>query len=405
MQENSGKGKDMRYVKLLVALCLLVSLCLPSRAMDLDSAACLLMDAKSGRILYEKDADEPRAIASLTKIMTLVLILEEMALGKISPDDVVVASPYANSMTGTRIWLEPYEKMTLGELVYSVAVGSANDAAVALAEHIAGTEADFVLKMNQRALELGLTSTSFGNSTGLPAKYTAQPDWPNYSTAKDMARLCQHAITVPGFLEYVSTYHYSVREGRKPQIELWNLNKILERTVGGKTYGYIGVDGIKTGTTTEAGYCIGATALRDNLRLIAVILGADNEEQRTEEATALFDYGFRNFQAQLVTEKEAFRLPVKVPLSATYQVEAVLGEDFYVAVPKGAREQLEVEAVLIEGLAAPLEKGEAVGYLVCRCEGVELGRAPLLTSSRVKKGSILHIAYYVLRDMLVNLLE
>jgi len=394
----------MRHLTLVLLCALLVVVCVPVGALDLKSPAAVLMDARSGRILYAHNAEEPRAIASLTKIMTLVLVLEDVAAGVVNLDELVVASPYASSMTGTRIWLEPYEKMTVKELIYSVAVGSANDGAVALAEHLAGSEAEFAQRMNQRALELGLTNTSFANVTGLPAEYTAQ-EATNYSTALDLAKLCRHALSVPGLLEALSTYHYSVREGRKPQIELYNLNKLLERTVGGKTYGYSGVDGFKTGTTTKAGYCIAVTALRDNLRLIAVVLGAESEDQRLQEASSLLDYGFRNFQAQLVTAKGDFRLPVSVPLSATDQVDAVLGADFYVTLPKGDTGQVEMEVVIHEDLVAPLDQGQVIGYLVCKRDGEELARAELLASDPVERGNILHITYYTLRNMLTNLFQ
>lgn len=232
--------------------------------LKLASKAAVLMDAASGQVLYALNPDEPLPPASVTKIMTLMLALEAVHEGRISMADVVVASERAASMGGSQIWLEPGERMTLRELLYAIAVGSANDASVAVAEALAGSEEAFVEMMNRRAQALGMKHTRFANATGLPPQETGDPG-PHVASAYDLALLSRQAAQTPGLLEMVSTWEYTMRRDGIQKPVLYNFNRLLKR--------YPGVDGIKTGMTSEAGYCIAVTAVRDNLRLIAVTLG------------------------------------------------------------------------------------------------------------------------------------
>ena len=229
-----------------MARCLAALLCLavctgPAAALEPTGRAAYLMDPYSGRVFLEKDSQEPLPVASISKLMTLVLILEAVDRGELALTDLVTASPFAASKRGSRIWLEAGEQLPLGELVYAIAVGSANDAAVAVAEYMAGSEEQFVELMNQRAKELGLTASTFVNCTGLPEE--GKP--PNLMSARDAALLARHALQVPLLMDYVSTYEYTMRADSTKIPVLWNANKLLSR--------YYGVGGKKTGFSSGAG--------------------------------------------------------------------------------------------------------------------------------------------------------
>ena len=258
-----------------LALLLVVIGVLPAMAQELDvsATAAILMEYSSGDIIYEKNSHQPLPMASITKVMTMVIALEQIRDGLLGWDDVVTASEYAKSMGGSQIWLETGEQMSVKDLLYAIAVGSANDAAVAIAEHIAGSEANFAAMMNQRAKELGMDNTVFSNASGLPPRVLGLGDAEHHSSAYDLALLSRHALTVPNFLELVSTYEYTMRQDSSREPHLYSYNTMLDRVLGsGRRYGYAGLDGIKTGMTSDAGYCLAATAQRDNLRLISVVL-------------------------------------------------------------------------------------------------------------------------------------
>ena len=248
----------MRYPMLvrLAAVALITAVCsfvCAAAELDLSAKAALLMEAHSGRILYAENIDEPLPVASISKLMTLILVLEAVDTGMIALNDLVTASEYAASMGGSQVWLEKGEQLTLEELLYAVAVGSGNDASVAVAEYLAGSESAFVALMNQKAAELGLTNTEYSNASGLPPSLLGSSGR-QVMSARDVAVLCRYALNVPRLLDFVSTYEYTMRADTTRKPVLWNYNKLLRR--------YQGVDGFKTGYTTEAGHCIAATAVR-----------------------------------------------------------------------------------------------------------------------------------------------
>ena len=247
---------------------------------DLPCKAAILVDEDSGTVLYEKNADERRPIASITKVMTLLLTFEALEAGKIQLTDIVPISEHAYSMGGSQIWLEPGEQMTLEELLKAICISSANDAAVAVAEFVGGSEGVFVQAMNDRAAELGMRSTHFENACGLDA--------PNHlSTARDVAAMSREMLLHhKEIANYCTIWMDSLRNG---QTQLVNTNKLLKS--------YTGTTGLKTGTTNGAGVCISASAERDGLRLIAVVLGSDSGKERFAAATTLLDYGFANFES------------------------------------------------------------------------------------------------------------
>ena len=314
-------------------------------SLSLNCRAAILVEQESGRVLYEKNADEQVPIASITKVMTLLLTFEAIHDGRLTMDTLVPVSEHAYHMGGSQIWLEPGEQFTLDEMVRAICVSSANDAAVAVAELVGGSEPAFVEQMNARAAQLGMEHTTFHNACGLD---TAG----HLSTARDVAVMSREILnTCPEVLHYSGIWTDSLRNG---QTQLVNTNKLLKR--------YSGITGLKTGTTSGAGVCISASATRDGLHLIAVILGAPSSADRFNAATTLLDYGFSVYEAAPLPalENQPLNLAVQgsaagsVPLDWSALPETVLLE-------KGGAASLRTELTLPEALEAPVQKGQAVG--------------------------------------------
>lgn len=379
-----------RHVALALGLALMWAAAVSSAAAApaVRAPSAILLESAGGGVLWEKDADRPLPIASLTKIMTMTLVLEALRDGKVSLDDVVTGSALARSMGGTQIWLEEGEQMSFRDMLYAVAVGSANDCAVALAEYVAGSVDEFVRLMNQRAAQLGMTHTRFANPTGLDA-----PD--NYSTARDLALLSRYAVTLPLFLELSSTWDYYVRKGTPKEVWLTTFNKLLKQ--------YPGYDGIKTGFTDTARYCLAATAKRDGLRLIAVVLGAPTAKDRTADIRALLDYGFRSYEAVKVLPGGSAVASVEVLKGAQDKVDAVVAEDVYVVVPRGERSRWQKEVVLRRPVVAPVKKGQVVGALVLTQEGKKVAEVPLISAAEVPRGNVVKIFLQTTRQLLRSL--
>lgn len=381
-------------------LCLLIAGMGFAQELNVSAPSAVLMEATSGRVLYQKEPHRRQPVASLVKIMTLTLALEELASGRLRMEDPIVASPYASSMGGSQIWWEAGEHMPLKDALYAIAVGSANDASVALAEFMTGSEDAFVQRMNERASQLGLQDTHFVNSNGLPTKKGE-----HYSTAQDIANLSRHALAVPLLMELVSTYHYVIRPRRKNEVVLWNYNRMLDRTMSetGRSYGYPGLDGIKTGSTTEAGYCLAATAERADLRLISVVLGAESSAKREEDIRTLLDYGFRTYRAEVIAQKDEILGEAKVRRGKTEQVPIVAAQSLKVAVPRAAGGRIERQLLLEKDLIAPLAKQQIIGTLIALYEGEELGRIDLVAGEDVPRGSLWQIIRGTGRDLLHSL--
>lgn len=365
-----------------------------SNDLELDAKSALLMDACSGRILYAMNIDEPFPMASLTKIMTLVLALEAVEQGVVALDDLVSTSAYAASRGGTQVWLEVGEQLPLKEMLYAVAVGSANDAAVAVAEYLASSEAAFVQKMNQRAKELGLTNTRYINSNGLPISGTTSGE--QYMTARDVAVLSRYAITVPLFMDFVSTYEYTMRAETTKKPQLWNFNKLLRR--------YAGVDGIKTGFTTEAGYCSSVTAKRDSLRLIAVVLGCSSEAKREADLTKLLDYGFRKYTDYLLYAEDSVVASLDIRKGDPGVVDVVVLEDFFVAIERGQESSITTEVVYPDNLRLPIVQGTSIGQINAYLDNQFIGSAPIGPSTTIEQASLLDLVSRISNNMINVLL-
>ncbi len=321
--------------------------------LNLNCRAAMLVEQTTGTVLYEMNADQQMPIASITKVMTLLLTFEAVHDGRLTMDTPVPVSEHAYHMGGSQIWLEPGEQFTLDEMIKAICVSSANDAAVAVAELVGGSEPAFVERMNARAAELGMSSTTFHNACGLDTEG-------HLSTARDVAVMsCQILNTCPEVLHYTGIWTDTLRGGAT---QLVNTNKLLRR--------YNGITGLKTGTTGGAGVCISASAARDGLQLIAVVLGAPSSKDRFEAATTLLDYGFGAWQAAPLPAMENRPLQLQVTGSAEDSVPldyAALPETLLL--PKEGAAQLTAELDLPQMLEAPVEQGQAVGSVrICSGE-------------------------------------
>ena len=313
--------------------------------LTLNCRAVCLIDQDTGTVLYEKNADQQMPIASITKVMTLLLTFEAIHDGRLTLDTLVPVSEHAYHMGGSQIWLEPGEQFTLDEMIKAICVSSANDAAVAVAELVGGSEQGFVQMMNDRAAELGMTNTTFHNACGLDTEG-------HLSTARDVAIMSRQILTTcPEVLHYTGIWTDTLRGGAT---QLVNTNKLLRR--------YNGITGLKTGTTGGAGVCISASATRDGLNLIAVVLGAPSSKDRFEAATTLLDYGFVAWRAAPLPAMEDRPLLIKVKGSAEETVPleySALPES--ILMPKESAAELTAQLTLPDELDAPVQQGQAVG--------------------------------------------
>lgn len=346
--------------------------------LEIQAESAILMDSLSGKILYEKNSHARLAPASITKIMTLTLVFEALENGRLTLDDQVQAGPEAVKWGGTQIWLEEGETFSVRELVLAVAVGSANDASVALAEYIAGSHGTFVKMMNNKARELGMKDTQFINAHGLPTPG-------HYTSAYDIAILSRHLVNnYPAVLEYTKVWIDYLREDRgEKKTQLVNTNKLLKR--------YEGLDGLKTGYTSEAGHCLAATAQRGDTRFISVVLKAPSSERRFYESALLLNYGFANFETVPVAAKGAVISTLTVEKGDLRQVHLVTPEPFGVTVPKGKGQDLKREIKLTSRAVAPINKGQQLGEIVLTLDGEEVGRSPLVSREEVRRSTIFEL--------------
>lgn len=342
---------------------------------DVGVEAAILVDADTGQVLFEKNADKKLPPASITKIMTLLLAMEEVEKGTVSLEDEVTISRFAESMGGSQIFLAAGTRVKMGDLLKAVTIASANDASVAVAETIAGTYSNFVSRMNKRAQELGMKNTHFVNSTGLPTK-----GGEHYSTARDISIMARELVKYPQILEWASIWvDYLQLPNRKAM--LVNTNKLIKD--------YPGMDGLKTGHTDAAGFCLAATARRDNMRLISVIMNANSEREREEVTARLLDYGFNTFSKELVIKKGAQVQNIEVPGGKKTVTVAEAANDLYVLVKRGTKSSLTKKVIIKEDLKAPVKKGEILGKEVVLQDEKVLGEVNLIASEDIEKAGLL----------------
>ena len=315
----------------------------------LTSPSAILCEASTGQVIFEKNADERRPVASVNKVMTILLTLEAVDEGRVSLEDQVTVSPRAASMGGSQAFLDAGERYKLSELLKTVIVASANDSAVALAEHLAGTEESFVRLMNTRAEELGLTNTHYVNCTGLPAQE-------HYTTARDVAKLSAQLDLHPIYYRYSTIWMDEIKHRGGRVTSLTNTNRLIRF--------YPGCDGYKTGSTNEARYCVSATAKKEGMRLIAVVLGTPAGQTRFDEARAMLEYGFAN--VQLVTpiaQGQALDMTVPVRLGGRDEVSVLSGGTCSLLERRGEKNALSLEAALVEKVNAPVYAGDVLGEI------------------------------------------
>lgn len=357
--------KKLRLRALSLAAAALLLPAFPAQGADLEVTApsAVLMEASTGQVLFEKDPHAVRSCASITKVMTLCLVFEAIDSGRLSLDQTLTASAHAASMGGSDIWLEEGEAMSVDDLLKATVIMSANDAAVVLAEAVSGSEDAFVERMNQKAQELGMNDTVFKNCNGLDEEG-------HVTSAYDVALMSRELIRHEKIFDYTLTWMDSVRGG---ETQLVNTNKLIRS--------YQGITGLKTGTTGQAGSCITATAEREGLSLIAVVLGADSTDHRFQDAAALLDYGFGGWR---VTEPEAPVLdPVPVAQGMAPTVEVQAGESPSILLEAAETGQVETEVVLQE-LTAPIQAGEVVGQIHYQVNGKTVAQVDITAVSGVE---------------------
>lgn len=337
--------------------------------LETTAQTAVLMEASSGQILYQKNMHQALPPASVTKLMTLLVAVEAVEAGKVKLEDRIKASENAAGMGGSQIYLEPGEEMTLKDLLISIAVGSANDACVAVAEHIAGSHEAFVELMNQKLQELGLKDSKFVNAYGLPADG-------HVASAYDLAMILREGMKHPLFRELTAIKEYDLRGG---EFKLYNTNKLL--------WWYGGVEAGKTGWTTEAKYCLASSAQRDGLRLIAVVMASPEPRSHFRESIKLYNYGFARYKAVNISQNGQDQGVVNVNKGRVKQVKAVCREPAVLVVEKGQEKKVSYQVELAKNVMAPVRKGQKLGQLVLKLDGKTVKSVELVAEREVERAS------------------
>ena len=374
--------KKLISILLSAVLLLCVLPAVRAEGLDVPAPSAILMDAATGTVLYEKNADEKLPPASVTKIMTLLLVMEALDSGRIGWDDMVTASEAAAAKGGSQVYLEVGEQMSMDEMLKSVVVSSANDCATALAEHVAGSEAAFVEKMNVRAAELGMENTHVVNCTGLDDGENASE---HLTTARDIAIMSRELLTHEEIKKYTTIWMDTVRNG---QFGLSNTNKLVRF--------YEGTTGLKTGYTSTAGHCLSASAERDGMELIAVVLHCESSTDRFRSAKALLDYGFANY-ALADTQPEEPMQPVRVILGEESTLTPVLQQTAPILVEKGELAGITKTVTLCQEVEAPVEAGQQLGTLTLSTSTRTLAEIPIIAPQSVEKLTLWELAARLLK--------
>ncbi len=378
-----------KTISLLLLITFLLLLCIPTPqkasakeySMEFDAKSCILMDAETGTVLFESNADEALPPASVTKIMTLLLAVEAIDEGRISLTDSVSVSAEAAAMGGSQVFLEAGECLTVEELIKCVVIASANDAAFALAEYVAGSEGAFVARMNERASELGMKNTHFENTNGLDDTVKE-----HLTSARDIAIMSRELISHELILNYTTIWQDTIRGG---SFTLTNTNRLVRF--------YPGATGLKTGSTSRALFCMSATAKRDGMHLIAVVMGAPTRDVRNAEAKRLLDYGFANYSLYTAKEETLPRLTV---LGANVKDVALKQGDFSALLKKGEEKRVSASIVLPSVYAAPIKAGDTVGYVEYSVDGKSIGKTDIIAAEEAERITVMEILAHFLKSML-----
>lgn len=348
-----------------------VSLPVEQGSLALNVKSAILLEQTTGQVLYEQNPDELMPPASITKIMTLLLVMEALDTGKLRLEDMVTCSEHAAAMGGSQIWLEPNEQMSVNDLLKATAISSANDAAVLLGEAVAGSEEGFVALMNKRAAELGMKNTTFLNACGL--------DEPGHqTTARDIALMSRALLEYEKIKEYSTVWMDSLRDGTT---QLVNTNKLVRF--------YDGATGLKTGTTNGAGSCLSASAQRGDFSLVAVVLGAPTSDDRFAGARKLLDYGFANYAMATPPSVEEQLTPVRVLGGTMPQVTVSYDQPKAIVVKQGDEQRLEQRISLVPDVQAPVEKGQVLGKVLISLDSAPIAEYALKAAEAVEKMTFL----------------
>lgn len=358
---------------LVFVFVLILSVSSSGMAFELGAHSAILIEADTGQVLYEENADEELPPASITKIMPMLLTMEAVEAGEISLDDTVTVSTRAADMGGSQIFLDAGAELTVEELMRAVTISSANDATYALSEYVGGTYSSFVEMMNERARELGMENTNFVNSTGLPADN-------HYTTARDITKMSRKVIQYPEIREWGQIWvDYLQLDDREAMLA--NLNRLVRD--------YPGMDGIKTGRTEAAGYCLASSAERDDFRLISVVMNVDSDEERQDLTRRLLDYGFGNFVQEVLLEQDEIVHNIPFPGSSQGEVSARAAEDLTAVRERGEDVDFEREVVTVEDFEFPIDAGEKMGEMVIYQDNEEINRVDLLAEEEISQAGII----------------
>lgn len=374
-----------RLISLLLAVLLIIPASITAVASlgedEVTAPSAVLMEPTTKKILFEKNAHDVRACASITKVMTLILVFEAIEDGKLNYTDMITTSAHAASMGGSDIWLEEGEQMTVDHMVKAVVVASANDAAVALAEAICGTEEEFVNKMNEKAKVLGMNDTTFKNCNGLDEEG-------HLTSAYDVALMSAELITHEKIFDYSSIWIDTLRGG---ETQIVNTNKLLKS--------YNGITGLKTGTTSQAGSCMSATATRDGMSLVAVVLGCDTGTNRFSDCAKLLDFGFANYMVKELTLSGGALTPVKVKSGMKPTVGVTCDVSKQALLPKSGNTEITSEVNVVEELEAPIEAGTKVGKVSFLYEGSTVDEFDITTTESVEKISFKSVFTFLMSKL------
>ena len=349
-----------------------------------NATSAIMLEASTGEIIFQKNVNEKRPPASMTKMMSMLLIMENIEKGNLAFEEEVTASAYASSMGGSQIFLKAGEKMKVEDLLKGIAIGSGNDATVAMAERIAGTEEAFVKLMNDRAKELGLNNTNFKNSTGLDAEN-------HYSTAYDMSVIARELVKHKKILEFTGTYEDYLRKDSASPFWLVNTNRLVRF--------YQGVDGLKTGYTKEAGYCLTSTAEKDNMRLITVVMNEPSTQIRNGETSSMLDYGFNMYSVNKILDTDTSLQKSKVELGNDLEVEIVPTEEVKILNNKNSDERNVTYELELNTIKAPVKKGDIVGKIKVYEDNKVINEINATVKYDVDKANIFKIYYRNLENL------
>lgn len=362
--------------KILAVVLIFCMICPVVNAKEIEqisSRSYILIDGQSGNVLLEKNSDEKLPPASITKIMTMLLLMEAVDAGTVSLNDVVTVSETAALHEGSHVFLEIGEQITVSDLLKAVAVASGNDASIAIAELLCGSQAEFVKKMNEKSKELGMNNTHFVNCNGLDAEG-------HVSTAKDIGIMTFELLKHKKVLEYTTIWTDSLRNGT---FDLANTNKLIRF--------YEGANGMKTGSTSKAGYCLSATALRNEVQLIAVVLGSDTTKNRFSDASTLLNYGFANYSKEFPAKKGDFIKEITVKNGTKEKLSVIIEDDCNFLVKNSEKDKITSEILLDDCKEAPIEKNEILGKIIYKAGDREVGSVNLISSEQSDKISLKYL--------------